>query len=141
MKDIHRNIRTFRKNAGMTQEELALSAGYTDRSSIAKIEKGLVDLSQDRIEVFARIFGITPEELTGWMPEKDTSISYCVERMMYSLGWQQYFDEEGDVALIHDDVWYEYTAKDIQGIEARLMEYLRLILSEIELNGKRRDTL
>lgn len=138
MKDIHRNIRAFRKSAGMTQEELANAAGYTDRSSIAKIEKGLVDLPQDRIEVFARIFGTTPEELAGWIPEKDTSIQYCVERMMYSLGWKQHFDEEGNVALIHDDIWYDCTSEDITGIEVRLMEYLRLILSEIELHGKRR---
>ena len=50
----------------MTQEELARKAGYTDRSMIAKIEKGQVDLSQSKIKQFADIFGVTPGHLMGW---------------------------------------------------------------------------
>ena len=55
MKEVHKNIRHYRKLLKMTQEDLARAAGYTDRSSIAKIEKGQVELPQERIEVFARI--------------------------------------------------------------------------------------
>lgn len=45
------NIKRLRKEAKMSQEELAKRVGYTDRSSIAKIENGEVDLSQP-IETF-----------------------------------------------------------------------------------------
>lgn len=71
MLKIHDNIRKYRKNAGMTQDELARLAGYSDRSSIAKIERGLVDLSQSRIKQFADIFGVTPSTLMGWEKEPE----------------------------------------------------------------------
>lgn len=69
MLKLYENIKQYRKEAGMTQEELARRAGYTDRSSIAKIEKGVVDLSQTKIKQFADIFGKTPGDLMGWEPE------------------------------------------------------------------------
>lgn len=49
----------------MSQEKLAMLAGYTDRSIIARIEKGEIDLSQSKIQAFADIFHITPSELMG----------------------------------------------------------------------------
>ncbi len=70
MLKLYENIRHYRKAAKMTQDELAKRAGYTDRSSIAKIEKGQVDLAQSKIEQFARIFGVTAGELMGWNQEE-----------------------------------------------------------------------
>ena len=69
MLKLYENIRLYRKRAKMTQDELARRAGYTDRSSIAKIEKGLVDLAQSKIEQFASIFGVSAGELMGWDQE------------------------------------------------------------------------
>lgn len=63
MLPLYANIKRLRKKNGMSQEELAKKAGYTDRSSIAKIEKGEVDLSQSKIQAFADIFGVTPNDL------------------------------------------------------------------------------
>lgn len=71
MLSLYKNIKTHRKRMGMTQDELARKAGYTDRSSIAKIEKGVVDLPQSKIEQFAKIFGVTASELMGWDQNKD----------------------------------------------------------------------
>jgi len=65
MLELYTNIKKYRQSLGMSQEELAKRAGYTDRSSIAKIEKGKVDLPQSKIKLFADIFGITPGELMG----------------------------------------------------------------------------
>lgn len=65
MLELYRNIRKYRKDLKMSQDELAKRAGYTDRSSIAKIEKGQVDLSQSKIRTFASIFGVSPGELMG----------------------------------------------------------------------------
>lgn len=66
MLKLYENIRLYRKQAKLTQDELARRAGYTDRSSIAKIEKGLVDLPQTKIKQFADIFGVAPSTLMGW---------------------------------------------------------------------------
>ena len=59
------NIRTYRRKAGLNQTELAQLLGYTDRSSIAKIETGKVDISQTKLRQMARIFDVTVEQLLG----------------------------------------------------------------------------
>jgi transcriptional regulator with XRE-family HTH domain len=66
MLKLYENIRSLRLEKRMTQDELARRAGYTDRSSIAKIERGVVDLPQSKIKQFADIFGVTPGHLMGW---------------------------------------------------------------------------
>lgn len=68
---LYENIKRYRKEAGMTQEELARRTGYTDRSSIAKIEKGAVDLSQSKIKQFAEALGVTSGQLMGWEQEPE----------------------------------------------------------------------
>lgn len=75
MLKLYENIKLYRQQARMTQAELAKLTGYIDRSSIAKIEKGQVDLSQSKIEQFAEVFGVKPSDLMGWeyedSPERD----------------------------------------------------------------------
>lgn len=66
LKTIGARIRDLRLKKGYSQEELAKKVGYTSRSSITKIEKGLVDLQQSKIYEFSKIFGITPADLMGW---------------------------------------------------------------------------
>ena len=67
---LYENIKKFRKQMKMSQAELAMRTGYTDRSSIAKIEKGAVDLSQSKIQQFADAFGVSASELMGWKDEQ-----------------------------------------------------------------------
>lgn len=59
-------IKELRLLKKMTQEDLALRAGYTSRSSINKIEKGLVDLPRSKIIDIAEALGTTPAYLMGW---------------------------------------------------------------------------
>lgn len=61
-----KRIRDRRTDLDMTQEELAKRAGYTSRSSINKIELGLVDLPQSKILAIANALGVTPAWLLGW---------------------------------------------------------------------------
>lgn len=68
MDKLYENIKNRRIALGMTQEELAKKMGYTNRSSIAKIENGAVDLSQSKIVQFAKVLEITPGELMGDTP-------------------------------------------------------------------------
>lgn len=58
-------IKSLRKAAKMSQEELAKKVGYTDRSSIAKIESDKAELTESKIKVFAEVLGISPAELLG----------------------------------------------------------------------------
>lgn len=59
-------IKSRRIQLGMTQEELALKLGYKSKSSINKIEIGVQDLPQKKIEAFAKALETTPAELMGW---------------------------------------------------------------------------
>lgn len=72
MLQLYKNIKKLREEKGMSQEELAKLCGYTSRSSIAKIEKGEVDLQQSKIIAFANALSTTPGKLMG-LTEFDTS--------------------------------------------------------------------
>lgn len=63
--ETHENIKHLREKRGLSQDSLAEKVGYKDRSSIAKVEAGLVDLSQTKISAFARALGVTPAQLMG----------------------------------------------------------------------------
>ena len=65
MEQLYKNIRARRMELKMTQQELADKMGYTNRSSIAKIENGSVDLSQSKIVQFAKVLETTPGALMG----------------------------------------------------------------------------
>lgn len=61
----HEIIKMLREKQGLSQEELAYKVGYKDRSSIAKVESGVVDLTQSKIAAFASALHVTPAELLG----------------------------------------------------------------------------
>lgn len=71
---LYKNIKARRLELKMSQDRLAELTGYKDRSSIAKIEKGEVDLAESKIREFAKALKITPQELMGW-DDMDTDIS------------------------------------------------------------------
>lgn len=70
---LYENIKKRRLILNLSQDELAQMVGYTNRSSIAKVEKGLVDLSQGKIEQFAKALQTTPAALMGWEDEIEKS--------------------------------------------------------------------
>lgn len=72
MLELYRNIKKRRKDLGLTQTDLALKLGYADKSMVAKIEAGSVDLSQSKIVAFAEALETTPAYLMGWEDAKPT---------------------------------------------------------------------
>lgn len=72
MLKLYSNIKRLREERGLSQDSLAKLTGYTDRSSIAKIEKGLVDLQQSKIELFAKALGTSAKDLVGWEDDEKT---------------------------------------------------------------------
>lgn len=59
------NIKNRRDELGMTQIELAEKLGYKDRSTIAKIESDVNDLTQTKIYAIAKALDTTPVALMG----------------------------------------------------------------------------
>lgn len=65
MLQVYKNIKKRRNELGMTQTELAKKMGYADKSMIAKIEKGLIDLPQSKVLAFAEALQSQPGDLMG----------------------------------------------------------------------------
>lgn len=72
MSEIGNNVRRLREQRGISQEELAIKVGYKSKSSINKIELGLNDIPQNKIQLLADALYTTPAVLMGWV-EQDVS--------------------------------------------------------------------
>ena len=70
MAKIGENIRRLREKCGLSQEELANRMGYKSKSTINKIELGINDVAQSKIEKFAEVLGTKPSVLMGWVDEQ-----------------------------------------------------------------------
>ena len=64
-------IKARRQELGISQRELASRMGYTDHTTITRIEAGKVDPPQSRIAQFAKALGTTPGHLMGWDAEPE----------------------------------------------------------------------
>lgn len=73
--EIGLRIRRLRLQKAMTQDELAKKVGYTSRSSINKIEKGMVDLPRSKIVELAEALDTTASYLMGWEEEAKPTTS------------------------------------------------------------------
>lgn len=75
MLELYINIKKRRLELGLTQTELAKLVGYADKSMIARIEAGSVDLPQSKIEIFAKVLKTTAPDLMGWNEDNNASAS------------------------------------------------------------------
>lgn len=66
MLKLYENIKKRRLELHLTQEQLALKMGYSDKGMISKIEKGLIDIPQSKIVEFAKVLRTEPSALMGW---------------------------------------------------------------------------
>ena len=76
------NIRFYREKLGMSQEDLAKRLGYKDRSTIAKIENNVNDITQSKIVAIAEVLQTTPAALMGWDREQQSSIQALPSNLM-----------------------------------------------------------
>ena len=67
-------IKRRREELGLTQEELATKMGYKSKSTIGKIEMGINDITQTKVEEFARILDTSVSYLMGWEDEEAKDI-------------------------------------------------------------------
>lgn len=79
---IGKRIKARRQELKMTQRELAARMGYTDHTTITRIEAGKVDPPQSRIVAFAEALGTTPGHLMGWDAEPEDIGAMAAEVLM-----------------------------------------------------------
>lgn len=118
MLELYKNIKLRRTELKLSQEELANRVGYRDRSSIAKIESGDVDLPQSKIVEFAKALNTTPGALMGWADDNNQNDKYEIKT----------------IAAHHDD--YEFTEEELTEIE-QFKEFVRMRKRQKEEDNKR----
>lgn len=87
--ELYQRIKARREELGMSQNELAKRLGYKDRSTIAKIEAGINDITQSKIEAFAKALNTTASDLMGW-DESSSSTRTSSEGNMNVFSYVQY---------------------------------------------------
>ena len=70
---IGERIKERRKELKWSQRELSDKMGYSNHSTIARIEAGKVDIPQSRIVQFAEVLGVSIAYLMGWDKEEKNS--------------------------------------------------------------------
>lgn len=118
MLDLYKNIKSLRKENKWTQEELALRLGYTDRSTIAKIEAGKVDLPRSKIIAFAQVFGVSPGDLLGNVEEPESPEEQLIKANERGFFIRSITDEE--LELIKR---YRKSSPEAQGIIRKILGY------------------
>lgn len=68
--EIGERIKSRRLELEWSQRELARRMGYKDNTTLTKIERGLVDISQSRVVQFSEVLGVSIAYLMGWEDEE-----------------------------------------------------------------------
>ena len=61
-----KRIKSLRRKAGLTQEQLAKEIGYSTKASISKIENDVLDVNQSTVIALSRALHTTPSAIMGW---------------------------------------------------------------------------
>lgn len=90
--DLYRNIKKQRIRLGMTQTELAEKVGYSDKSMIAKIESGKIDIPVSKVITFAEALHLSPFNLMGWNNSNDSAKETTCTNMETPINSQELSD-------------------------------------------------
>lgn len=93
-------IKKFRKNKGMTQIELAEKVGYTNRSTITHIEKGLIDIPTEKLHLIAKALGVNISDLLEDNKPKINNDPYFIDTSFLSSEEQQELKSLLDMNII-----------------------------------------
>jgi transcriptional regulator with XRE-family HTH domain len=103
-------IKARRISLGWSQRELATRMGYKNHSVVARIEAGVVDLPQSRLEQFARVLGVTHGYLIGLTAEEDSQKNSQLAKLAVRLRTDEAFYKR--VAALA-----ELSEKQLQGVD------------------------
>lgn len=71
LKETGERIRNRRIKLGISQADLAKKIGYSNRSSLIRLEKGEMDPSQSKMVALAKALYTTPNYLMGWKDNQE----------------------------------------------------------------------
>jgi transcriptional regulator with XRE-family HTH domain len=118
MTKIGMHIKTRRIELGMSQDELAERMGYKNRSTIAKIEKGVNDVTQTNIVKFANVLNTSIAYLMGWeeTPEEMHEKNDTATDIVLRLGKDEEFSELVKILLTLDNEQIKDITRMLNGL-------------------------
>lgn len=138
MLQLYKNIKNKRNELQMTQSELAKKLGYADKSMIAKIEKGLVDLTQSKILTFADVLQTTPGELMGWdVSDDDIANAFVYDCLEDAIDNNNAFSSEEKA---HFKNYLKLRDINRKRVDAYTNQFLSLQQMDDELNAAHKRT-
>lgn len=81
--NIGERIKLKRNERGWSQRDLAAKMGYSNHSTVGKIETGKVDLPQSKVIQFSEVLGVSVAYLMGWeeQQKKNDALTDIVVRL------------------------------------------------------------
>ena len=109
-------IKEVRLERGMSQEEFARTLGYTSKSTVNKIEKGVNDMSYDKLELLIRKFDLEVDDLFDDLVSELNSINISNEEELVTK-------EDRELAKwlapLVKEIWSEHSISDLERILAK----------------------
>ena len=81
LKELGQRVKSRRLDLGLSQEELAQRCNYAARSSINRLEQGLLDIPQSKVMAVAKALDVTPAFLMGWESELNNPLKVVKDDM------------------------------------------------------------
>lgn len=81
--DIGQRIKNRRLELGLTQADLAKRMGYTNKSTIGKVENGNNDITQTKVVQYAHALNTTVAYLMGWEEEEELLRGLAKDRLFH----------------------------------------------------------
>ncbi|MGN8630301.1 helix-turn-helix domain-containing protein [Blautia sp. HCP3S3_G3] len=143
MIELYKNIKELREQKGLSQDELAKLTGYTSRSSIAKIEKGEVDLTRSKIIAFAKALDTTPTQLMGWEKKEWDKESQQFEDkinalyyQLRGLGWTYEWSSDEERYILSNGITsIKITPDEYSSLVEQSEEFCRKMLQKLILKS------
>lgn len=107
-------IKDKRIDLDMSQTELALKAGYSNKAAISKLEHAGDDISMKQVKRVAKALGVSPAFLMGW---EDELSNIRLETLAKILPNTTYIDKDG----------YEIEQRDLSNAIRLYEAYLNAI--------------
>ena len=74
MNELGKKVREIRLANGMSQQQFALSLGYSHKSVINKIESGQRDMSYEKILLMVKMYGLDINDVISMMPNNEKTM-------------------------------------------------------------------
>lgn len=102
MNQLGKKVKEIRLANHLSQQQFALSLGYSHKSVINKIESGQRDMSYEKILLMVKLYGLNIKDLEEMMPKDDSS---------------DHQPEKSIIVYIHPKDWKALKIKDLETLK------------------------